>query len=374
MPSGPAISHAIPSTGSCRGSIVSDDGVERLVATMDAVDAVGYIRVSSEEQVESGLGLDAQRKAILDYAERMGYRVRIFADEGISGSLPVESRPGLGDALSLARDGVPLIVVRRDRLARDHMLATIIDYDLQRRHSRVISIEDEGVTDPVAAMLMRTMKDLFASMERMVIQRRTKAAMEAKRLRRDSWGWYVPIGFTVDTSGKKFVPDPEQLDRFRYVIIRWLAGESLNSICQWMNSPDGCRTPLAKAVDVPGFVEDRRNARSSAKPHKRFKMTVDDLVDMARKSKWTTERIARIIRTYGVDSLIPGTEEHRTWCVRVNEWIAMGKMDWTLDSRMPASAPRTFRTAKDYEYHVRKKTGYLLNDCALESGGEQEKR
>lgn len=55
-----------------------------------------YPRVSTEEQFLNGLSLDAQRKDLTDYANRMGYIiVDTYADEGISARKPVSKRPAL---------------------------------------------------------------------------------------------------------------------------------------------------------------------------------------------------------------------------------------------------------------------------------------
>ncbi len=39
-------------------------------------DAVGYVRVSTQQQGRSGLGIEAQREAIGAFAEREGFKVR----------------------------------------------------------------------------------------------------------------------------------------------------------------------------------------------------------------------------------------------------------------------------------------------------------
>lgn len=59
---------------------------------------VGYCRVSTSEQVDSGLGLEAQRRAIRLECERRGWElVAVEEDAGVSGK--VTSRPGLQRAL-----------------------------------------------------------------------------------------------------------------------------------------------------------------------------------------------------------------------------------------------------------------------------------
>jgi hypothetical protein len=60
-------------------------------------DAISYTRVSSDEQADSGLGLEAQRQRIAAYCDLKGLRlVEVFEDPGISGGLgqtPTEKTP-----------------------------------------------------------------------------------------------------------------------------------------------------------------------------------------------------------------------------------------------------------------------------------------
>src|SRR5581483_3187873 len=86
-----------------------------------AVRLVAYLRVSSETQVEQGLGLDVQREAIRTWAKNRGHRiVRWAVDEGESGKNGLDTRVGLRDALEALKshDGDGLVVYRLDRLAR----------------------------------------------------------------------------------------------------------------------------------------------------------------------------------------------------------------------------------------------------------------
>ena len=56
--------------------------------------AIGYIRVSSEEQADSGLGLEAQRQRIRAYCDMKGLSlVTIFEDAGVSGGKALATRP-----------------------------------------------------------------------------------------------------------------------------------------------------------------------------------------------------------------------------------------------------------------------------------------
>jgi hypothetical protein len=78
---------------------------------------IGYVRVSTADQVESGLGLAAQETAIREEAERRGWDLEIVRDEGRSGK---RVNPGLRSALDDLRAGLAdgLVVAKLDRLAR----------------------------------------------------------------------------------------------------------------------------------------------------------------------------------------------------------------------------------------------------------------
>ncbi|RLG08163.1 MAG: hypothetical protein DRN68_04195, partial [Thaumarchaeota archaeon] len=62
------------------------------------IKAVGYVRVSTEEQAREGLSLDAQEEKIRAYCTAKGWRlVRIYRDEGFSGK--DLNRPALQEML-----------------------------------------------------------------------------------------------------------------------------------------------------------------------------------------------------------------------------------------------------------------------------------
>jgi DNA invertase Pin-like site-specific DNA recombinase len=94
---------------------------------MGTTPLVGYVRVSSDAQKASGIGIAAQRKALEDAAAD-GLRIgRVFADEGLSGSR-MSNRPGLRAALAEIAQGRAsgLIVPRIDRLGRSYEVMTLV--------------------------------------------------------------------------------------------------------------------------------------------------------------------------------------------------------------------------------------------------------
>src|SRR5919206_122678 len=84
--------------------------------------AVTYLRVSSEQQGKSGLGIEAQRRAIERFIAEHGYEVAAeFVEvETGKGSDALERRPQLAAALKKAKsDKCPVIVAKLDRLSHD---------------------------------------------------------------------------------------------------------------------------------------------------------------------------------------------------------------------------------------------------------------
>ena len=68
--------------------------------------AIGYTRVSSDKQAESGAGIAAQAAAIKSYAKQAGIElVESYSDDGISGAAGIEGRPGLAAAIGRLRRG-----------------------------------------------------------------------------------------------------------------------------------------------------------------------------------------------------------------------------------------------------------------------------
>src|SRR6516162_11381766 len=113
--------------------------------------ALGYVRVSSDEQADSGLGLEAQRQRIRAYAELKDLRlVEVFEDPGVSGGKELNTRPGGARLLEAARRHKAVVVVARlDRLFRSVADAALTIADFDRRGVELVAIaEGFDMTNP----------------------------------------------------------------------------------------------------------------------------------------------------------------------------------------------------------------------------------
>lgn len=145
--------------------------------------AIGYVRVSTARQVESGAGLKDQERTIRDECERRGWSlVRIASDPGASAK-SMKKRPGLTKALDDldAGNADTLVVAKLDRLSR-----SVIDLNkvMQRaqRHGWGLVILDLAVdTTTATGELVANQVGSVAQWERRIIGERIKAALAVKK-------------------------------------------------------------------------------------------------------------------------------------------------------------------------------------------------
>lgn len=171
--------------------------------------AVGYVRVSTDEQ---SLSPDAQLEALGRWCRANGSElVAVHEDLAVSGGAPLEDRPGLlaaVEALRGERAGV-LLVARRDRLARDVVVAAMVERLAERHGARVLAADGTGNADTPEGMLLRGIVDVFAQYERALIRTRTRAALQVKRGRGERVG-SVPFGHRLGEDGRTLVVDDRE--------------------------------------------------------------------------------------------------------------------------------------------------------------------
>ena len=178
--------------------------------------AVAYIRVSKDEQ---RLGPEAQRAAVEAWAAREGISVASWhVDQGVCSVTAVEERPALCAALAALREhgaGV-LVVAKRDRIARDVVLAAGVERAAGQCGARVVSAAGEGNGDAPADQFMRGVIDCAAQYERGIIRARTKAALAAKSAKGERVSGGIPYGFRLDADGVHLAP----VEREQATIVR----------------------------------------------------------------------------------------------------------------------------------------------------------
>ena len=161
--------------------------------------AYAYLRVSGRGQIR-GDGFPRQLKAIREYAQKNGIRlVKVFREEGVSGSKDLANRPALSELLrALHSNGVKLVLVEKlDRLARDLMVQETIIGDLRKYGFELVSVhEPDLLQDDPTRVLMRQMMGALAQYEKSTIVAKLRGARERKRARTGRCEGRKPFGRT----------------------------------------------------------------------------------------------------------------------------------------------------------------------------------
>lgn len=156
---------------------------------------VGYLRVSTDRQGKSGLGLEAQRAAVTDYLNGGAWKLVGEMVEVESGK--IVDRPQLTRAMDLCKlTGATLVVAKLDRLSRDaHFLL-----GLQKA-----GVDFVAVDMPNANKLTVGIMALVAQQEREAISARTKAALAAAKARGTKLGGYKggPVPSAADAAATR---------------------------------------------------------------------------------------------------------------------------------------------------------------------------
>jgi len=173
--------------------------------------AVGYIRVSSDKQVDHGVSLEAQRTKLEAYAALYEIElVEVIVDAGVSAK--TLQRPGLQQALGMLRRGEAeaLLVAKLDRLTRSVKdLGTLLD-EYFADDFTLLSVADSIDTRTAAGRLVLNVLMSVAQWERETIRERTTEAMHHLKTQGRKTGGDVPYGFTVTADGTLVADADEQ--------------------------------------------------------------------------------------------------------------------------------------------------------------------
>lgn len=216
-------------------------------------DFISYLRVSTEKQGRSGLGLEAQRKAVEDYLN--GGRWNLVAEFVERESGKRNDRPKLAEAMALCRlHNATLVIAKLDRLSRDaHFLL-----GLQKAGVRFVAADMPEANEMVVGIMA-----VVAQAERKMISQRTKAALAAAKARGQKLG--KPENLRNQDAGRvqgrarRTMIAEERAADLRPIIADLRAGgaSSLRQIAAGLN---GCGIPTARgrtwsAVQVKRVLE-----------------------------------------------------------------------------------------------------------------------
>lgn len=164
-----------------------------------------YLRVSSQSQADSGLGVEAQRSAIANYITNnyAGCDVVEYSDLGVSGSVGIAKRDGLSNLVEALNDGDIVVAYDHSRIARDIMVSIDVETTISRKGSDLIFTTGAN-GDSAEQLLMRRILNTFAEYERKKINERTSRALQAKKAQGYKLG--APrFGYSISDDRKGYI-------------------------------------------------------------------------------------------------------------------------------------------------------------------------
>lgn len=163
--------------------------------------AIAYIRVSSAQQVEEGVSLDAQKAAVMAYAASKGLTlVDVVADAGVSAGTRLNEREGgrrLVEMIRTKRVDV-VLATRLDRIFRNAADCLMTADEWSKKKVSLILLDCGGMemdtSNPISKMVLTFMAGI-AEHEKSLISARTKAALAHKRALGLRTTTHPPFGF-----------------------------------------------------------------------------------------------------------------------------------------------------------------------------------
>ena len=186
-----------------------------------ALRLVGYVRVSSQEQGRSGLGLEAQQEAIRAACQTRGWQL-LRIEQDVTSGKQLAGRDALDRALIACREGHAdgVISARIDRLSRSVVDFGLLLEDAQAHNFNLVALDLGVDLSTSAGRMVAHVLSAVAEWERETIVQRTRDAIAAKKAR-------------GETLGRPKFYGPRLLDRIRAM---HADGRTYKSIAAELNS------------------------------------------------------------------------------------------------------------------------------------------
>lgn len=234
--------------------------------------AIGYVRVSTDDQGEQRLGLDAQRERVAAYCTARGWVLAgIVEDVGVSAR--TLERPGMQRVLHMmqARTVDAVVALKLDRLTRSMLDLHTLLGAAERTGCALVSVSETLDTGSAAGRLMVNVLAAIAEWERETIGERTSQALGVKRRRGERVGRHATIGSAAG-DGARPVAESHTLALLRTLALR---GGSLRTLARQLQDA-GCLsragtpyTPSSVQGMLRTLSEQDSTVREALEAHKR---------------------------------------------------------------------------------------------------------
>ena len=294
-----------------------------------------YVRVSTEEQRERQSILTQREFADRFCALHSLAVYRVYADDGVSGTVPLERRPEGGQILNDARQGKfnQLLIYRLDRLGRDTRLILNGVDGLEKLGVRVRSMTEEFDTGSATGRLMLTLLSGFASHERDVIRERSVAGT-MRLAEAGAWlGGIVPYGYRKQGENKdarlviadEVIPSIGMSEADVVKMVFHMAATERKSCCLIAQRLNEIKVPCAYVRDDRLMLRGKRKERTSGvwRPGRVRNLIVNKTYKgLHEYGKRSTKRDRQVI-TRTVPALVPEKVWNKAQAtLRSNFWFA----------------------------------------------------
>lgn len=200
--------------------------------------AVIYLRVSTADQAEHGVSLDAQQERLTAYAIANGLEVAgILRESAISGTIPLADRPEGVKLTEMVSSGQVrhVIALKLDRLFRSAVdaLSTTAEWDKQGIALHLVDMGGQSLnTGSAMGRMMLTMMAGFAQFERDLTAERTTSALAHKKANNQA---YSPTPYGKDRDGERLTDNAQELSIIKQMRELRENGFSLRGIAEHLN-------------------------------------------------------------------------------------------------------------------------------------------
>ena len=182
----------------------------------------GYVRVSTKQQAEDGLSLEAQQRQIEGYAMMHGLEIdEIFVERAVSGWKSFDSRPQGSRLAGCINKGDIILCSKLDRLFRSARDALVVSDELNKQGVSLHLLDLGGdVTGNGVSKMFFTIVAAFAEFERDRIAERVSDVKSSEREKGRFLGGSRPFGYRIGSQGELEPDADEQLVINRVVELR----------------------------------------------------------------------------------------------------------------------------------------------------------
>lgn len=270
-----------------------------------------YIRVSSEEQVAHGYSLEAQKEALIEYANNHNMTiVDIYADEGISGKRPASKRPSMmrmfNDLDSKKIDQI--LFIKLDRWFRSVKLYYQAQEILEKHNVTWRAILEDYNTDSADGILKVNIMLSVAQNEAERTGERIKFIFDSKIKRKEPISGSQPWGYKIDiVDGKKcIIKDPEVAHMVDDMFNSFFKYRSIQTTNRYMNDKYGlsrARTITANLLQHPAYTGEYRGIINYRPPYI-TKEQHEEILQTAKNSSRYDRKTKSVKRVYLFTGLI----------------------------------------------------------------------